>query len=97
MDNNSTNKELERLLKQNAELIKDNNELLRKIHRNGLWAFWVRIGWYAVLIGLPFALYFYIFEPYFTALGSDYATFKAGIQEIPGLKSLNNALNSGVE
>lgn len=92
--------DLERKLEHNEQLLEENNELLKKIHRNGVWAFWIRVAWYIVLIGLPFALYFYILEPYFTALGSNYDTFKAGINEIPGLKGLGQLLdqwNSGTE
>ena len=79
-------------LDKNAKLLEENNKLLKKIHRNGVWAFWVRIVWYVVLIGLPFALYFYILEPYFEALGSNYEIFKAGVNEIPGLKGLDKIL-----
>ncbi len=82
------------LMEQNAELLKENNRLLKKIHRNGVMGFWARIIWYVILVGLPFALYFYILEPYFTALGSNYEVFKAGINEIPGLKGLDLLLNS---
>ena len=80
-------------LDRNYKVLQDNNLLLKKIHRNGVWAFWIRITWYLVLIGLPFALYFYVLEPYFTALGSNYETFKAGIGEIPGLKGLSQLLD----
>jgi len=85
---------MKKLIEKNSELLEENNALLKKIHRNGLWAFWVRVIWYVVLIGLPFALYFYILEPYFNALGSNYDVFKAGISEIPGLKYLNEWLLS---
>ena len=88
----STDPEVKKLLKQNAELIAENNELLKKIHRNGLWAFWLRILWYVVIIGFPFAIYFYVLEPYFTALGANYEVFRAGIQEIPGLKGMSELL-----
>ncbi|MFT5036882.1 MAG: membrane protein insertase Oxa1/YidC/SpoIIIJ [Candidatus Azotimanducaceae bacterium] len=87
--------EMKALLKRNSELIEENNKLLKKLHRNAVWGFWMRIVWYAVLIGLPFALYFYVLEPYFTALGSDYEIFKAGMQELPGLKTLIGAFGSG--
>ncbi len=80
--------DLAELLKKNSELLEENNTLLKKMRRNGLWAFWIRVVWYAVIIGLPFALYFYVLEPYFTALGSNYDVFKAGINEVPGLKQL---------
>lgn len=87
-----THAEIKELLLQNAELLKDNNKLLKKIHRNGLVEFWIRTCWYVLLIGLPFALYFYILEPYFTAMGSSYEVFSAGMQEIPGVKQFLEAL-----
>ena len=87
-----THAEIKELLLQNAELLKDNNRLLKKIHRNGLVEFWIRTCWYVLLIGLPFALYFYILEPYFTAMGSSYEVFSAGMQEIPGVKQFLEAL-----
>lgn len=86
--------EVRRLMQKNAELIKENNELLKKIHRNGVWGLWVRVVWYMLLIGIPFALYFYILEPYFEALGSSFDVFNAGIQEIPGLKQFREILNA---
>lgn len=94
VENHNNHAEITKLIEENKQLLKENNRLLRKIHRNGVWGFWIRVAWYAVLIGLPFALYFYILEPYFTALGSDYEVFKAGMQEIPGLKSINTVIYS---
>jgi uncharacterized membrane protein (DUF106 family) len=86
--------EMKQLLKKNRELLEENNELLKKIHRNALWSFWLRVVWYVFLIGLPFALYFYVLEPYFDALGSSYEVFSAGIQEIPGWKQFNAAIDN---
>ena len=86
--------QIEKLLDRNAELLAENNKLLKKIHRNGLWAFWIRVVWYLVLIGLPFALYFYVLEPYFNALGANYEVFRAGVSEIPGLKGRDQILES---
>lgn len=86
--------QLKELMETNRELLKENNELLRKIHRNALFGFWLRTLWYVFLIGLPFALYFYVLEPYFAALGSSYEVFSAGIQEIPGWKQFSAALEN---
>lgn len=86
--------EMKRLLEENLQLAKDNNALLTKLHRNSVIEFWIRVVWYAVLIGLPFALYFYILEPYFEAFGSNYEVFRAGIAELPGLKGLEKLLPS---
>jgi membrane protein insertase Oxa1/YidC/SpoIIIJ len=94
-EHTDSHEKIEELLKQNAELLQENNALLKKMHRNAVWGFWIRIVWYAVLIGLPFALYFYVLEPYFTALGSDYEIFKTGMQELPGLKTLIGAFGTG--
>ena len=80
-------KELERLMRQNSELIKENNDLLKKIHRGNVIQLWTRVMWYLIIIGAPFALYFFV-RDYFDALGADYEIFKAGMQEIPGLKNL---------
>lgn len=77
---------------KNKALLEENNRLLHRMYRFTLVGFWVRVVWYVLLIGLPFALYFYILEPYFTALGSSYEVFSAGMQEIPGWKQFNEAL-----
>ncbi len=86
--------ELKVAIEKNTKLLEENNTLLRKIYRNDLWGFWLRVVWYLILFGLPFALYFYVLEPYFDALGSNYEVFKAGINEIPGLKGLEQLLDN---
>lgn len=80
--------ELKHLLRENLEVAKENNTLLRKLRRAALIDFWIRVIWIAILIGLPFVLYFYVLEPYFALFGSSYEQFRLGIEEIPGLKGL---------
>jgi len=94
MANGDDHLQIRTLMKENKRLLEENNELLKQIYRNGLITFWIRIGWYVFLIGLPFALYFYVLEPYFEALGSSYEVFSAGIQEIPGWKQFNAAIDN---
>ncbi|MCF7815991.1 MAG: hypothetical protein K9M10_03825 [Candidatus Pacebacteria bacterium] len=77
-----------RLLKENAVLLKQNNEILSKLYRHNVIGFVIRIAWYAILIGMPFALYYYILEPYFNVFGANYEVFRRGMAEIPGLKGL---------
>ncbi len=84
----TTHDELLRLTRENNELLKQNHEYLRKMYRNDMISFTFRILWLAILVGLPFALYYYVLEPYFAFFGANYDTFKAGIQELPGLKGL---------
>ena len=93
MEPDSSHGEIKRLLEKNSELIKENNSLLKKLHKSSVIGIWIRITWYILLIGLPFALYFYVLEPYFAALGSSYEVFSAGMQEIPGWKQFNEALD----
>lgn len=85
-------KEMLELIRENAELTKENNALLKKMYRNDMILLGVRVVWYALLIGLPFAVYFYLLEPYFEAFGANYDLFRQGIGEIPGLKGLETLL-----
>ena len=89
-------KEIVRLLRENNTLAKQNNELLKKLKRYSLVSFLFTILWYGLLIGLPFALYFYVVEPYFEALGSSYDTFKNGLNELPGLRGIEQLLDNTI-
>ena len=82
--------EIQESIHENTKLLKENNKLLRRLHRSNMIALLVQILWYALLIGLPFALYFYFLEPYFEAFGSSFETFQAGINEIPGVKAFES-------
>lgn len=56
--------EIMQLLKSSNELAKENNRLLRKMHRSAVWAFWFRLLWICIFLGLPFFLYFSVIKPY---------------------------------
>lgn len=86
------NEDLKQILEKQNDLISNNNRLLHKIHRYEMIAFWSKLIWYALLIGAPFALYYYVLDPYFEALGSSYSDFSSGVQELPGLKHLESIL-----
>ncbi len=94
MQTDTAHTDLKKIIERNTELLEENNRLLHKLYRFEWYGFWFRIVWYALLIGLPFALYFYVLEPYFEAMGSSYETFYVGMQEIPGFKQFNETLNS---
>ena len=94
MENDFNTLEIKEILKRQTILLQENNVLLKKLHRKAVWEFWFRIVWYVALVGLPFALYFYVLEPYFTALGSSYDIFSAGMQEIPGWKQFTHTLDA---
>jgi hypothetical protein len=85
----SNSPEIREILAKQNEILSDNNRLLHKLYRYEVINFWSKIIWIALLIGMPFALYYYVLEPYFSAFGSSYAAFNAGVQELPGLKYFN--------
>lgn len=89
---NGEHSEMKQLLLENQRLLAENNKLLKKVYRNAMITFWVRIAWFLFIIGLPFVLYFYVIEPYFDALGSSFTVFQDGLQEIPGWKQFYESL-----
>jgi len=69
-----------KLLRRNLELARENNKLLKKIRRNGLVANIMRLVWWAVLIGVPVYLYYYVLQPYMAELGTAYRGASDGVQ-----------------
>ena len=94
MEIENSHEEIKRLISENTALLKENNKYLRKLYRNDVIGIWIKVVWFVLLIGLPFALYFYVLEPYFTAMGSSYETFSVGMQEIPGWKQFTQTLEA---
>lgn len=86
---------IQELLQENQRLLKENNELLHRLRRSALWAFWIRFTISMVFIGAPFVLYYFVIEPYFASLGSSFSTFQAGLQEVPGWKQFYESLSGG--
>jgi hypothetical protein len=80
--------DLKHLLEETLEVEKENQVLLQKLYRHNIYGFIFRLIWFALLVGLPFALYFYILEPYFQMFGSSYEQFRLGVSELPGYKGL---------
>ena len=92
MSEKDSRDELHELMLENQRLLTENNKYVRKLYRMTVWAFWMRMLWVAILIGLPFVVYYFVIEPYFTSLGSSFETFQAGLQEVPGWKQFYEAL-----
>lgn len=61
--------EIEEKMIKNQALLEENNKLLKKINRSNTWAFWLRLLWIAIILGVPFILYYYLIEPYFELFG----------------------------
>jgi len=72
-------KELKRMIEKQGELLEDNTRTLNKLKRYQTMAFFSSLLWYALLIGLPFAMYYYVLAPVIEAYG-----FHANLRELPG-------------
>ena len=68
-----------KLLRRNLELTRENNKLLRKIRRNGVIANVMRLVWWAVILGIPVLIYYYVLQPYITELGATYRGVTDGV------------------
>lgn len=71
--------EAKMLLRKNLEVTRENNRLLRKIRRSAVIGGVVKIIWWAVIIGVPFALYYYILQPYMAEITQAYQNVQEGV------------------
>ena len=58
---------IEKLLTENQALLIENNTILKKQEKRAVRSFWLRVVWFAILIGLPIILLPYIMA---TVMGS---------------------------
>lgn len=75
--------EIEEMVQKNQKIIEENNQLLRKINRSNTWAFWLRIVWFAIILGLPVLAYYYVVAPYYESLGSAFKFFGVELPTFP--------------
>ncbi len=78
--------EMKQMLKRNTELLEENNRLLRKMHRNAIWGFWLRVLFYGIFLGLPFVMYFYIVAPYLASMES---TYGSALEQLESLSNID--------
>ncbi len=65
------------MLAENQQLLKENNLLLKRQEKRARTGLIMRVIWIAVMLGLPFIIYFYVYN---TVLGS----FSSGNSDNPG-------------
>lgn len=82
--------ELKLLLEETLAVAKENRKMLRSIRRIGIFELILRLLWYAILVGMPFALYYYVIGPYFQSIGASYGQFNQGVQNLPLMKVLGS-------
>jgi len=84
---------LHETLKENQRLLSENNELLRKMMRRSTWSMFLRVLWLLIILGAPFALYYYVIEPYFDTVGESLRTLNEGMMVVPGWSQFTEAIN----
>lgn len=88
-DEDRTHQDILEQLNELDKKVSDTNSRIRRIDRGMRIAFWFRILWFLFLIGIPFAIYYYLIEPY-KGLIEQQAAFSENIQNIPGWDKFDN-------
>jgi len=86
-----TDDDLSDLVNENLRLTRENNKLLRKMHRAQVWATIFKVLWLAVLIGVPIWFYLSYVEPYMQQVMTTYNEMQA---QVDGLKEIESKLPS---
>ncbi len=76
-----------RMLQEILELSRENNRMLRAVRRASFWGGVFKVIWWAALIGVPIALYYYILAPYVQDAQQTYQNIKGGAEQVQGLGS----------
>ena len=74
------------LLKETAELTKENNKILRSMRRSARFASFLRFIYWAIILGGAVASYYFI-QPYITAVSGAYGDMKQNIESVKGVTS----------
>ena len=77
--------EIKKLLEENLRVVKESHVLLEKMHRMDVYTFWMKVLWFASIVGLPIIVYYLFLEPYFKALGVNSEDFSLMLKNIPHL------------
>lgn len=81
------------LLRETAELTKENNKILRGIRRSNRFSAFFRIVYWVLIIGSAIGAYYYI-QPYINAVSEAYVQMKQNIETVKGVTSKLPALPS---
>ena len=75
----------ERMLRENLELARENNRLLKKIRRASILGGILKIIWWALILGLPVYLYFTFAQPYVEQAQQTYESARTSAGEVSGM------------
>ncbi len=85
MDLDVEKEDLKELILENQRLLTENNEILRKMHRNALRHFWFNVVWIIFLIGLPILAFYKIAAPLAGSLPSS-STVESQLKDLQELQ-----------
>lgn len=74
------------IVKKTHALALENNEMLHTMRRNQRWAFFFRIVFWAIVIGLPLMLYYYFLAPYMTELKGTFDALQGQVESVQGVQ-----------
>ena len=75
----------DREMKELLELTRDNNKLLRKMRRHAIFGNVTRMIYWAIILGVPVALYYYYIQPHTGQIVDTYDTVKGSTEGFSGL------------
>lgn len=90
----SSSQEIKELLLKNQELLKDNNVLLHKMHRSAMWATAFRVVWFAIIIGVPVGIYYFVLEPNVANMRDAIDVMIQGAKDVSGMRSILDGVPS---
>ena len=88
-DQDRTSQEILEQINELNKTISDTNSRVRRIDRSMKVSFWFKVIWFLFLIGIPFAIYYYLIEPY-KDLFEQQASFSESIKNFPGWDQFDN-------
>lgn len=75
-----------KLLRENQELVRQNNELLIRQERRERRRFIFKVIWYTILLGIPLLAYYYLYSLFVGFVGGDASDVQInGINVPPGV------------
>ena len=80
--------ELKNLMLENQQLLAENNELLKKMHRSAVRHFWFNIAWIVVFLGLPLIAFYKLAMPMYQSFSPTSTTLTDQLKDVQELKSL---------
>lgn len=84
-------------LRRHETLLQDNNRLMRKLNRRQNATLVVTMIWYGLLIGLPFAVYYYFVGPYIESWGLSGSDYGASLRELPGYQQFEAFFGQAIQ